>query len=363
MIFPGILANGSIAPSTTAAAIRTSLGLGTADSPTFAAVNGVLLTTGGSASQFLNGAGAYATPDHGSFGGLSDDDHSQYALLAGRAGGQSLIGGTASGNSLTLRSSSHGTKGKIVFGNAATTVYDEVNDRIGIGTDTPTARLHVIDTATGAHNVVISGPTPTTIYHGQLNFTATSTGSSGLARFAFGNSESAWGSIDFTSDGTMDSGKIVLRTRTVADTFINALTVNSLGNVLIAGFTSATKGLIVKGNTSQTAVLAQLQGISSTSTSREQADIDTAWIDSTDATRKARLVLRAWDTSAREVARGWGDGSVGRIALAAPASAPTDAHLAASQISFYLDEVGHNLLVRAKYADGTTLKLATIALA
>jgi hypothetical protein len=51
--------------------------------------------------------------DHGSVSGLLDDDHTQYALLAGRAGGQSLIGGTASGDDLVLESTSHATKGNI----------------------------------------------------------------------------------------------------------------------------------------------------------------------------------------------------------------------------------------------------------
>lgn len=78
--------------------------------------------------------------DHGTLDGLSDDDHSQYALLAGRSGGQTLIGGTASGNNLTLQSTSHATKGKIILGTSA---YDEVNNRLGIGTTTPSTRLDV----------------------------------------------------------------------------------------------------------------------------------------------------------------------------------------------------------------------------
>jgi hypothetical protein len=53
--------------------------------------------------------------DHGSIGGLSDDDHTQYALLAGRAGGQTLTGGTAASNNLVVRSTSHGTKGQVYF--------------------------------------------------------------------------------------------------------------------------------------------------------------------------------------------------------------------------------------------------------
>ena len=58
-----------------------------------------------------------------------------YALLAGRAGGQTLKGGTASGDDLTLMSSNHATKGNINFGNST---YDEANNRLGIGR-TPTA--------------------------------------------------------------------------------------------------------------------------------------------------------------------------------------------------------------------------------
>jgi len=46
---------------------------------------------------------------HSSLSGLTaGDDHTQYALLAGRAGGQTLIGGTAAGNDLTLTGSSGG---------------------------------------------------------------------------------------------------------------------------------------------------------------------------------------------------------------------------------------------------------------
>lgn len=51
--------------------------------------------------------------DHGTVSGLLDDDHTQYVLLAGRSGGQEIIGGTAAGNDLTLESTSNGTKGSI----------------------------------------------------------------------------------------------------------------------------------------------------------------------------------------------------------------------------------------------------------
>jgi len=64
---------------------------------------------------------------------------SQYALLAGRSGGQALAGGTASGNNLSLLSTSNATKGKITLG--ADSAYDEANTRLGIGTQSPSNTL------------------------------------------------------------------------------------------------------------------------------------------------------------------------------------------------------------------------------
>lgn len=51
--------------------------------------------------------------DHGGLGGLTDDDHSQYTLLAGRSGGQTIKGGTAASENLVVQSTSHATRGKV----------------------------------------------------------------------------------------------------------------------------------------------------------------------------------------------------------------------------------------------------------
>jgi hypothetical protein len=53
--------------------------------------------------------------DHGSLTGLGDDDHSQYALLAGRTSGQLLYGGVNASGNLDLDSTAHATKGDIRF--------------------------------------------------------------------------------------------------------------------------------------------------------------------------------------------------------------------------------------------------------
>lgn len=78
-----------------------------------------------------------AQVDHGTIVGLSDDDHSQYALLAGRSGGQTFYGDTAANGDLTLHGTSHATK---------TTSYVNIQPaggNVGIGTTAPTSLLHV----------------------------------------------------------------------------------------------------------------------------------------------------------------------------------------------------------------------------
>lgn len=62
-------------------------------------------------------------------------------LSVGVSGGQSVVGGTASGNNLTLSTTSNATKGKIILGTAS--AYDQANDRLGISTTSPAVKLDV----------------------------------------------------------------------------------------------------------------------------------------------------------------------------------------------------------------------------
>ena len=62
---------------------------------------------------------SHSSLDHDVLSGLGDDDHSIYALLAGRGTGQTLIGGVNSGNDLTLQSTAHATRGSIFLGSSA----------------------------------------------------------------------------------------------------------------------------------------------------------------------------------------------------------------------------------------------------
>jgi hypothetical protein len=124
------------------------------------------------ASNQISASVIQSALDHGSIGGLGDDDHAQYALLAGRAGGQSLNGGTAASDNLSLSSTTNATKGKINLG--ANSAFDEANTRLGIGTNNPETILHIEQnsvkynisasstTTSGAVNAVVASVATTT---------------------------------------------------------------------------------------------------------------------------------------------------------------------------------------------------------
>lgn len=72
------------------------------------------------------GGGSYTFSD-----GLTESSGAvKNDLITGKSGGQTITGGTASGNDLTLRSTTNATKGKINFGNS---YYDEQNNVLQLG--------------------------------------------------------------------------------------------------------------------------------------------------------------------------------------------------------------------------------------
>lgn len=101
--------------------------------------------TNGDSHDHSGGDGAQI--DHGGLAGLADDDHAQYPLLVGRGGGQTLKGGTAASEGLTLQSTVHATKGKILLG--AASAFDESANKLGLGTATPSHAVHIVDSASG----------------------------------------------------------------------------------------------------------------------------------------------------------------------------------------------------------------------
>lgn len=110
--------------------------------------NGPLVIPGGSPGDvFTNsggGVGTWAAPTSPLIfsTGLTNSSGTITANLStGISGGQSAIGGTASGQNLTLSSTTNATKGKILFGNSA---YDEANNRLYIGQSTGAATVDIL---------------------------------------------------------------------------------------------------------------------------------------------------------------------------------------------------------------------------
>ena len=150
-------------------------------------LKGLVPLSGGGTTNFLRADGTWAAPPGGGGGGsytfstgLTDTASTiTVNLSTGVSGGQSVIGGTASGNSLTLSSTSHATKGTIIFGTSA---YDEANNRLGLFTTTPTHKVEVVaGTLTdgqNALNVTATMPTTITSTNTAFDIQITSAGSS-----------------------------------------------------------------------------------------------------------------------------------------------------------------------------------------
>ena len=116
------------------AKIHIAAGTATAGTAPLKFTSGTNLTTPEAGAIEYDGTSFFGTPSSAT----------RYNFLMnnlGLAGGQTVVGGTASGNNLTLSSTSNATKGKILFGNSA---YDEVNNRLGIGISSPVVKLHVL---------------------------------------------------------------------------------------------------------------------------------------------------------------------------------------------------------------------------
>ncbi|KHD87494.1 MAG: hypothetical protein OM95_14075 [Bdellovibrio sp. ArHS] len=155
----------------------------TATFPATTTINQLLYSSGTNVVTGLATANSSVLTTNGSgvptWSALSNDTFTQYARLAGRSGGQTLSGGTAASENLTLDSTSHATKGPIILNGSGGSV--------GIGVTSPASKLDVAGPAgvtsfigTTPLGVTLRGPTSTNDFSG-IDFRA-NTSTAPLAR-------------------------------------------------------------------------------------------------------------------------------------------------------------------------------------
>jgi hypothetical protein len=347
-----------------AVAIRTITRLQDADDVNVtlgAGVDEYALSWDNDTAKFVLRAVAAGVTDHGALTGLTpDDDHTQYALLAGRTGGQTLYGGDAANDDITIHGTSNATR---------TTSYvllQPTNGNVGIATTSPTGgKLHITLPASDATALYIEGGNPARMGFASNGFIGISGVANFIQMFATGAmmlSSKAGSNINLIpgSGGVVVLGGASL---TVPSLVINAAGANyiqfnefgvaqrwQIGNaagsstfqfssgaelgtdtrfsltthgiMALAAVTAATNAvtnvLTVGHDTSGTAAngfgagqLFQLE--SSTTAAQAAARIQALWYEATHATRKADLVLTAYDTAEREGLRIRGAGSAAAI--------------------------------------------------
>lgn len=142
----------------------------TANQLLYSSANNVVggLTSANNSVLVTDGSGA---PN---WSALSADNFTQYALLAGRSGGQTINGGTAASNNLTLESTSNGTKGNIILNSSS--------GNVGIGTTNPVSKLEVNGQIRTTASIDNSSGTSINWDSGNVQFTTASCGA-----FTFSN--------------------------------------------------------------------------------------------------------------------------------------------------------------------------------
>ncbi len=120
------------------------------------------------------------------------------------------------------------------------------------------------------------------------------------------------------------------------------------------GFTLTVSSTVVDLNANSSGNTVKVTGQLAAATAGTSADATLR----SGATRTAGWIARMDNNTTRK----WGLKFDARMFYGVPNSAPTDGDLQASEVTWYLNEGANNLLARVKYADGTTLKLGTVAL-
>lgn len=199
-----------------------------------ATANNAVLVTDGSGAPSLSTSLPTAVQnniDHGNLTGLLDDDHTQYALLAGRSGGQTLIGGSAAGEDLILQSTSNATRGTI-----------QVNDDLEVDS---------IDALT-ATTMTIGGATATKLDLGASDITTDVLGALTVLS-----------TIDTAAAGALSIGTTTATSIEIAQTGVTT-DINGLLTVVAGsggGIDASTAGALVIGESTATSVVLADTGV------------------------------------------------------------------------------------------------------
>lgn len=211
--------------ATTVAAARTALLIGGAtDVELIQDTASTMIQNGGGITWTYNDGANTLTPavDHGGVGGLTDDDHTQYAILLGRAGGQVVYGGVAASENLRLDGTSHATAGYVYT----------LNSNLGVGTATVDRRFHAEQD---------SAATNTVTYVGRFTSTSTGTPAAGIGvgiefevETAAGNNEIGATIEAVTTDvtSTSEDFDIVFKTMAAGGAAAHAAKLNANGLAL-----------------------------------------------------------------------------------------------------------------------------------
>lgn len=180
----------------------------------------------------------------------------QAVLLAGRSGGQQVAGGTAASEDLTLTSNATATKDRVFLGSAQTSAYDELNDRLGIGTSAPAMDFQVEKTLNG--DVGIRAVNQSTGTSGNARITAATVSNnarvtlfsigSGYTAFAyFGLTSASWTFLGAQNGNGLGVGTLISAPLVLGTNNLERMRIDSNGNVEIgtaALATNATNGFL-----------------------------------------------------------------------------------------------------------------------
>lgn len=116
-------------------------------------------SSGGTVTTYLNfmtftgGYDSYMLNHNEMINLTAGDVHTHYALLAGRSGGQTQVGGTGAGDDYTIRATASGTDGDVIFQSDPTTERMRIasNGDVGVGNASPAFRLDVVTDAASSY--------------------------------------------------------------------------------------------------------------------------------------------------------------------------------------------------------------------